>query len=956
MSENKYDPKKIEPKWQKYWEEHPELYAAKNDSDKPKKYILDMFPYPSGAGLHVGHLKGYIATDVYSRLKILQGFDILHPMGWDAFGLPAESYAIKNKMHPRIAVAENIKNFKKQLDPVGFTYDWSREINTTDPEFYKWTQWAFLKMFENGLAYEAEEPVNWCPKCKTVLANEDLENGKCERCGTQVIQRRLRQWVLRMTKYADRLLYDLDRKDLNWEDLIKEQQRNWIGRSEGTQFKMKIKDSEEVIEVYTTRLDTVFGMTYAVAAPEHEIIKRLKDSIENYKEVEEYIAKSQQKTELERTELQKEKTGVELEGVKIINPFNGEEIPLFVADYVLGFYGTGAVMAVPAHDERDWEFAKKYDLPIRQSVAPLFIGEGKNKIREDKPNTERKVVDVIIKHWKEDKYFCLDWKFNDWKSFVIGGIEEGETLEKEAIREAEEESGYKNMKVIGQVGGEIRSRFFAAHKDVNRKDLSRKCVFIELTGDGYEEPQEEHVKNHNGIWVEKEKVAEFLTLAELKIFWDIYRNGEKAITDDGIVINSDEYSNLTSEEAREKMSEWLEKNKIGYKKVNYKMRDWVFSRQRYWGEPIPIIHCEKCGTVGVPESELPVKLPEIDSYEPTDTGESPLAKITDWVNTTCPKCGGPGKRETNTMPQWAGSSWYFLRYIDPQNDVVLIDKKKEKKWMPVDLYVGGAEHATRHLLYARFWHKFLFDINAITTDEPFRRLIHVGLISAEDGRKMSKRWGNVVNPEEVIEKFGADAMRVYEMFMGPFSQNIAWSTNGVTGTYRFMEKLWKLQKKINDDSSKEKRLENLIHKTIKKVGEDIENFKFNTAISSLMILANAFEKEKNIGREYFETTLVLLSPFAPSISEELWNKLGHKESIFTEKWPEYDEKLIKDEEIELVIQVNGKVRDKIVVNADISEEEANKMATESAKIKTFIGDREIKKIIYIKGRLISIVI
>lgn len=831
----RYNPKEYEEKWLEYWQESG-IYKS-YDRDK-KFYALDMFPYPSGVGLHVGHPKGYIATDVVSRFKMLNGYSVIHPMGWDAFGLPAENYAIKNKIHPRIAVSENIATFKSQLEKFGFTYDWDREINTTDPEYYKWTQWIFLKMFEKGLAYESNEPVNWCPSCKTVLANEDLENGLCERCGSPVIQKKLRQWVLRMTEYADRLLYDLDSDDLDWEELIKQQQRNWIGRSEGAEFELKIKDSEEKIEVYTTRLDTVFGMTYAVVAPEHKIVEKLKDKIENYAEVEKYVAAAQGKTELERTELQKEKTGVEMRGIKIINPFNGEELPLWVADYVLGFYGTGAVMAVPAHDERDFEFAKKYNLQIKQVIRPEALAI-----------LPTNIIDQTIKTQTE-----------------------------------------------------------------YRTNIGDDCFVF-----------------------------------------------------DGELVNSSKYTGLKSDNARKKMTDCLEKEGIGKKKVNYKMRDWVFSRQRYWGEPIPIIHCEKCGTVGVPEKDLPVKLPEVESYEPTGTGESPLANISEWVNVECPKCGGPGKRETNTMPQWAGSSWYYLRFIDPKNDQALVDKDKEKEWMPVDLYVGGAEHATRHLLYARFWHKFLFDIGAVSTAEPFKKLVHVGLILAEDGRKMSKRWGNVINPDEVIGRFGADAMRTYEMFMGPFSQSVAWSTNGLTGTYRFLDKAWKIQAKITNDklqitnksqnpNDQNSKLKTLIHKTIKKVGEDIENFRFNTAISALMILANEMEKQPEIDRRNFEQMLLILSPFAPFITEELWSRLGHTESIFLEKWPEYDPKYIKDEEIELVVQVNGKVRDKILVNADISEEEAKRMAAESEKVKSHIGDKKIKKIIFVKGKLLSIVV
>ncbi len=808
-----YKPQEMEPKWQKYWLEK----GIYKNYDKSKKfYALDMFPYPSGAGLHVGHPKGYIATDVSARYKMLQGYSVLHPMGWDSFGLPAENYAIENKIHPKIAVEKNIATFKKQLEMFGFTYDWDREVTTSDPNYYKWTQWIFLKLFEKGLAYESDEPVNWCAKCKTVLANEDLEGGVCERCGTQVVQKKMRQWVLKMTEYADRLLYDLDTKELDWEEQIIEQQRNWIGRSEGTEFEMKIKDSNEKIEVYTTRPDTVYGMTYTVVAPEHPIvaslikIKNQKSKIKNIEEIKNYIIQSQNKTELERMEM-KNKTGVEIKGIKAINPFTNEEVPIFIADYVLGHYGTGAVMAVSAHDERDFEFAKKYNLEIKE---------------------------------------------------VIKSLDANSTINKNA--------------------------------------------FI----------------------------------------------------DDGILINSGEYDGLTSKEAREKMTAWLEKEKIGKKKINYKMRDWVFSRQRYWGEPIPIVHCEKCGAVGVLEDQLPVTLPKMEDYKPAETGEPPLSKAVNWVNTSCPKCGGPGKRETNTMPQWAGSSWYYLRYIDPKNKQNLIGKQEEKKWMPVDLYVGGAEHATRHLLYARFWHKFLYDIDIVSTEEPFKKLVHVGLINGEDGRKMSKRWGNVINPDDVISEFGADAVRLYELFMGPFTQNISWSTDGLKGTRRFLEKIYKLVNKVQIESKLKvnNKLESLSHKTIKKVTEDIENFRFNTAISQMMILVNEMEKQKNIPITNYQSLITILSPFAPHISEELWQKLGHKESIFKEKWPKYDAKLIRDEEIELVIQVNGKVRDRIKASTDISEEEAKKLAMESQKVTQFTNGQEFKKVIFVPGKLINVVV
>ncbi|NTV41586.1 MAG: class I tRNA ligase family protein, partial [Candidatus Moranbacteria bacterium] len=940
----KYEPKNIEKKWQEKWES---AGIYKNYSGQKKFYVLDMFPYPSGAGLHVGHPKGYIATDVISRFKMLNGFSVLHPMGWDAFGLPAENYAIKNKVHPSVATEKNVATFKKQLEAFGFTYDWDREINTTDPQYYKWTQWIFLKMFEKGLAYQSNEPVNWCPSCKTVLSNEDLEDGLCERCGTQVVQKKMRQWVLKMTDYAERLLTDLDSSQLDWEDSIKEQQKNWIGKSEGaivkfsifnSQFSSKSQNSNDqnFIEVFTTRVDTIFGCTYCVVAPEHPIIEKLKDKISNYKEVEEYLIASQNKTTLERTQLQKEKTGVKLEGVEVVNPFNDEAVPLFVADYVLGGYGSSAVMAVPAHDERDFEFAKKYDLPIKQSIAPLLTEkEGDYALRDGIEIIKRKTVIGIVKHWSEEKYYCLHWEKFGWKSFVIGGVKENEEWEAAVIREVKEETGYQDIKKITKVGGTIHDCFFAAHKGINRY-ADMECYLVELGSDKFVEPDYEEVKNHVGVWIPSEEIADYVNLSAHEIYWDVFCNDEKAFTEDGILVESDKFSGLKSPEAREKMTAWLEEKGIGKRKVNYKMRDWIFSRQRYWGEPIPIVHCEKCGAVGVPEEQLPVRLPEVENYEPTGTGESPLAAMDDWVNTTCPKCGGPAKRETNTMPQWAGSSWYYLRYIDPKNENRLVGEKEEKRWMPVDLYVGGAEHATRHLLYARFWHKFLFDIGVVTTSEPFKKLMHVGLILAEDGRKMSKRWNNVINPDEVIGHFGADSMRLYEMFMGPFSQSIAWSTNGVVGTRKFLEKVWKLsaqinteEGRINTETQNNKKIQTLLHKTIKKVSGDIENFRFNTAISQLMILVNALEKEyaktattkAHMRKEDYEKLLLILSPFAPHIAEELWQRLGNEQSIFLQKWPVADEKYLKDEEIEMVIQVNGKIRERLMVATDVTEDE-----------------------------------
>lgn len=808
---NMYKHQTIEKKWQQKWKAD-NLYKTKQEANKPKYYILDMFPYPSGAGLHVGHPKGYIATDIYARLKMMQGFNVLHPMGFDAFGLPAENYAIKNKVNPKIAVAESVQRFKDQLEVLGFCYDWEREVNTTDPNYYKWTQWAFIKMWEKGLAYESNEPINWCPSCKTGLANEDLEGGRCERCGSEIEKKPLRQWVLKITDYADRLLDDLNKLP-DWEESTKDMQRNWIGRSEGAQINFKISNKKDEISVFTTRVDTIFGCTYVVLAPEHPLLEKLKNKIENFNEVEDYVKGLSKVSEEERVSLHREKSGVKLKGVKAINPFNQEEVEIFIADYVLLSYGTGAVMAVPAHDERDYEFAKKYGLRIKPVISC------RNKIYD----------------------------------------------------------------------------------------------------------------------------------------------GKQAVESDGVLMDSENYSGLSSSEAREKMSTWLEEKKLGFKKINYRLKDWVFSRQRYWGEPIPLIHCEKCGVVAVPEEELPLKLPEVESYEPTGTGESPLAAISDWVNTTCPRCQGKAKRETNTMPQWAGSCWYYLRYIDPDNNNFLVDKALEKYWSPVDFYVGGAEHATRHLIYARFWHKFLFDLGVVNYEEPFIKLKHVGLIMGEDGRKMSKRWGNVINPDDIVAEYGADALRVYEMFMGPFEQAGTWNTKGLGGARKFIEKIISLSRLYHDEVKDDDKILSLLHKTIKKVEADILEFRFNTAISALMIFTNEvlayYKKHKllPLSLDNWTKIIQIFAPFAPHISEELWQNLGKKGSIFLSAWPQYDEKLIKDKVINLVVQVNGKLRANLEVAADISADDAFSQAVAHENVKKWLTGEIVKKI-FVPGKLLNIVV
>jgi leucyl-tRNA synthetase len=803
MRKDIYDFKKIEEKWQKIWEEES-LYEVKEDNNKKKFYILDMFPYPSAEGLHVGHPEGYTASDIIARKRIMEGLNVLHPMGWDAFGLPTENYALKMKIHPKIATANNINNFKRQIKRFGFSYDWSREINTSDPAYFKWTQWIFLKMYENGLAYEANVPINWCPSCKTGLANEEVIQGICERCGTKIERRNMRQWMLKITAYADRLLKDLDL--LDWPEKIVTMQKNWIGRSEGVEIDFKIKDTDKAIKVFTTRPDTIFGATYLVLAPEHPILSELLTGTAR-ENLEEYRNRIKSKSDLERTSLIKEKEGI-FTNLFAINPVNGQILPIYVADYVLLTYGTGAIMAVPAHDQRDFEFAVKYNLPVVQVIKP--------------------------------------------------------ELEENLLNEAYE--------------------------------------------------------------------------------------GE------GVMINSSQFNGMNSIEARKAITEYLENMGAGEKVVKYKLRDWVFSRQRFWGEPIPIVHCEKCGAVPLPYDELPLTLPDVPYYETSGTGESPLALIEDWINVNCPKCGGKAKRETNTMPQWAGSCWYYIRYVDPQNDSELANKDKINYWLPVNLYIGGAEHAVLHLLYARFWHKFLFDIGVVNTPEPFIKLRNQGLVLAEDGRKMSKSLGNVINPDDVIDQYGADVIRMYEMFMGPFDQDTMWSTEGVEGIRRFINKVWSLfdETEINNESPDEDTLR-IMHKTIKKVSFDIENFGFNTAISALMIYVNHLLKLPKRPKVTLENLTLLLAPFAPHISEELWSLLGHNYSIFKEKWPQYMDELAKDKILEVPIQVNGKLRSKLFVSEEITEEEIKNLALTDEKVKNYTGGKNIKKVIYIKNKLLNIV-
>lgn len=814
----KYDFSKAEKKWQKYWSDK-KIYKTEDKSKKKKFYVLDMFPYPSGEGLHVGHVEGYTASDIISRYKRMNGFHVLHPMGWDAFGLPAENYAIKNKIHPKIATEKNIKNFKRQLNGIGFDYDWSREINTTDEKYYKWTQWMFLQMFKKGLAYESHEPIIWCPSCKTGLAQEDLENDRCERCKSPVERKKLRQWVLKITDYADRLLKDLD--SLDWHEKIKMIQKNWIGRSEGALIKFKIGSLNKTIEVFTTRPDTLFGVSYVVLAPEHKLVEELKSEIENWEEVEKYVKEAQRKTDLDRMAEAKEKTGVELKGVKVVNPANGKEVPVWISDYVLAHYGTGAVMAVPAHDQRDFYFAKKFNLPITYVIE-----------------------------------------------LSLPAVERGELI---------------------------------------------------ITNRAYE--------------------------------------------GGGVMINSGSFTGMESENARREIVDWLIDKGQGKRTVNYRLQDWVFSRQRYWGEPIPIIRCENCGNIPVPEKDLPVKLPKVKLYEPTGTGESPLAAIEKWVNVKCPKCKGKAKRETNTMPQWAGSCWYYLRFFDSKNSKAFADKKKEKYWMPVDLYIGGVEHAARHLIYARFWHKVLYDLKLVSGKEPFKKLVNQGLILGPDGQKMSKSRGNVINPDEIVKEYGADVLRMYEMFMGPLEDEKPWDTKGVVGIKRLLDRIWNLSEKClgknmkQMDKEQEKQIGKIVHKTLKKVSEDIENFRFNTAISAMMIMVNELEKFETVSKSNLEIIIKILAPFAPHLAEEIWQTvLKNKKSIHLEKWPNYDLKLVKDDTYKLIVQINGKTRGIYDMALETAEEEAKELVLKEKEIIKWIGGKEIRKIIFVRNKLLNFMI
>ena len=937
----RYDPAKIEKKWQAKWDK-TRIYQAKFPSPKPKFYTLVEFPYPSGGGLHVGHVKGQTAVDIFARFKRMQGHNVINPMGWDAFGLPAENFAIKNKKHPAGFTEKNIKNFKRQIQSFYPSFDWSREINTTDPNYYKWTQWIFLQLFKRGLAYEKEAPINWCPKDKTGLANEEVINGKCERCETPVEKKLMRQWFLKITAYADRLLSDLD--SLDWPEHIKTSQRNWIGKSEGASIKFAIRNSQSAIDVFTTRPDTLFGATYMVLAPEHPLLTNNKLQITNNKEVENYIKKAGKKSEIERTTETKEKTGVELKGVKAINPANKKEIPVFVADYVLASYGTGAIMAVPAHDERDFLFAQKFNLDIINVIEPVT--------GEKKPNEEfRRSIVAIVENPKDGKLLSINWGTGfGGNLFIGGGVESGEDLVHAAKREITEETGFKDVVLISK-SEVIHHHYFAASKNIYRNIDAVGLYFKLASQERIPEKLEDNEKGKfTAEWITRTDASEKVKDKLHSLVFERLVLGKPYIGE-GIMANSAEFNGKDSEKAKWEITKFVR----GKRQTQYKLRDWLFSRQRYWGEPIPIIKCSKCGNVPLSEKDLPLLLPSVKNYEPSGTGESPLANVKAWVNVKCPKCKGLAKRETNTMPQWAGSSWYFMRYADAKNAKKFADPKNLKYFMPVDIYFGGAEHTTVHLLYSRFWNKALYDMGFVPVSEPYQRRVQHGLILGSDNRKMSKRWGNVINPDDVIKWYGADTMRTYIMFMGPYSESVAWSTTAIEGISRFMRRIWALGEKVSKKEKPDEDILRLMHQSIKKVTEDIEAVSYHTAISQLMIFSNNLGERSMIPEAVWLTFLKLLAPFAPHISEELWSEAKQKFSIHLSSWPSFDKNLLFASEIDIVVQINGKVRGRVKVARGATKEEAEKKARTDANIKKFLQTPP-KKVIFVPDRLINFVL
>ncbi|MCI8498886.1 MAG: class I tRNA ligase family protein [Bacilli bacterium] len=947
-----YNFSEIEKKWQKKWEEE-KSFVALNDGNKEKFYVLVEFPYPSGAGLHVGHVRSYTALDSLSRLKRAQGYNVLFPMGWDAFGAPAEQYAIKNKVYPANMVKDCIKTFKSQIKSLGSSFDWSREFATTDPEYYKWTQWQFLEFYKEGLAYKAEKEINWCQNCKTGLSNEDAAGGVCERCGSPTTKKLKNQWMLKMSAYADSLIEGLD--DTEFLDKIKTAQINWIGKSIGAEVSFKLKEVDDTLTVFTTRCDTLFGTTAMVLSPEHEFLSKYSDKIANIDEVRAYQEAARKKSEIERTDMTKEKTGVKIEGLTAINPANSASVEIWISDYVLSSYGTGAIMMVPAHDERDYEFAKKYDIPIVQVLAKNFEGTDDSAIRSDKPFTEREVVIAVIKHPTEDKYLCVKNNEFKWTNFVMGGIENKENTIEAAKREIIEETGYDDIEIDRELDFVYFDNFYARHKEVNRHITCHTVVgklnSLNNVGRSSEEDELQEV-----MWVNKKDLVDTLSTNAHKYDASRILSNERAMTEDGIHINSGFLDGLGKEEAIEKMIDFLEENNCGKKTINYRLQDWIFSRQRFWGEPIPMIHCDECGWQPIPEEELPVILPDVPSYEPTDNGESPLSTVEEWVNTKCPKCGGPAKRETDTMPNWAGSSWYWIRYMDPKCDNAIADMDAMKYWGQVDLYNGGMEHATRHLLYARFWNQVLYNRGLVPVKEPFKKRVAHGMILGDNNEKMSKSRGNVVNPDVVIKNYGADALRTYEMFIGDYSKDASWSENGLKGCKKFLDRIYRLQTKLNDSDEYSKNLETEIHRTIKKVTDDIETMNYNTAVSALMILLNLYDKEESISKKDYRTMLQLLNPIAPHITEELNEMCKLGDAFTVSSWPKYDETKMKATSYEIGVQINGKLRASIEIEADEEENSIKEKAFNNENVKKYTEGKEIIKTIIIPNKIVSIVV
>lgn len=940
-----YKFREMEPKWQKIWEKE-KAFEAINESKKPKYYYLVEFPYPSGSGLHVGHVRSYTALDVLARKKRMEGFNVLFPIGWDAFGLPAENYAIQNKMHPKEAVIDNIKVFKGQLQMLGISFDWSRELATTDPEYVKWTQWQFLKFYEHGLAYKDKKLINWCLSCKTGLANEEVEAGFCERCGGEITRREKSQWMLKMKSYAEKLIAGLDETD--FVERVKNAQINWIGKSEGVTIKFALKEINDQIEVYTTRPDTTYGATFMVLAPEHPIIKKYENKITNLKEVIEYQARSVKKSEFERVELNKEKTGIKIEGLKVLNPLTNNEIPIFISDYVMMGYGTGAIMAVPAHDDRDFDFANKFKIPIIPVIKQITGEKRKEAIFKNS-------IIAILYDEENEKYLTLNWGEKGGRLFIGGSVVENESYFDCALREIKEETGYVDVELIRE-SFPINHNYYAYNKN--------KAYTVNMTGFLFKinskrkeatNLDEDEIDNFKVEWVSKDVVLEEVKdEGHSTLFANLIL--PKPFLGEGIMINSPLLNEITNmNEAKEIIFNHLEKTEQGKRTVTYRLQDWIFSRQRFWGEPIPMIYCNDCGWVPVPEADLPILLPDIPKYEPTDDGESPLANIPEWYLTTCPKCGKEARRETDTMPNWAGSSWYWLRYMDPHNTKEFVSQEALKYWGQVDWYNGGMEHATRHLLYARFWQQFLYDIGLVPTKEPFKIRTAHGMILGKGNVKMSKSLGNVINPDDMIKLYGADSLRVYELFIGDYEKEVTWNEQGIVGAHRFLNRVYNLKNKSRKNINN-KTIEQLLNQTIKKVTEDIETMKYNTAVSALMILLNEIEKLEFIGNEELRIFLCLLNPMAPHITEELNRICELGEPIYKSRWPKYDESKIIPDKFEMVVQVNGKVRGKIEADINITKEEMEILAKTIDNVKRYIEGKEIIKVIVIPKKMINIVV